>query len=178
MMPTGAGKSICYLLPSLMLPGLTVVVSPLLSLMRDQMQKLPVELPGACFSGGMTAFEASLLVDSIIKGHVKILFVSPERLCTSSFRRLLSTVQSVVNNRAAMQQHSAADDPYNAYTVVEETTAGAASRRTMSTDSRVRSAVSLLCVDEAHCISQWSYNFRPSFMRIRRELQLYVLERC
>jgi superfamily II DNA helicase RecQ len=54
-MPTGAGKSLCYMLPSLMLPGLTVVVSPLIALMQDQQRKLPLGLPGACLSGSLTA---------------------------------------------------------------------------------------------------------------------------
>ena len=54
-MPTGAGKSLCYMLPSLALPGLTVVVSPLIALMQDQLRKLPLALPGACLSGSLTA---------------------------------------------------------------------------------------------------------------------------
>lgn len=77
------------MLPSLVLSGLTVVVSPLISLMNDQLKKLPVTLSGVCFSGGLTSQRALYLCENILKGHVKVLFVSPERLCTPAFHKLM-----------------------------------------------------------------------------------------
>ena len=88
------GKSLCYALPASMLPGLTLIVSPLISLMQDQLKKLPLELPGACFSGGMSAHQVSQLCVSVLQGHVKVLYVSPERLCTQSFRNLIRALRN------------------------------------------------------------------------------------
>lgn len=138
IMATGAGKSLCYMLPSACVSGLTIVVSPLIALMQDQMKKLPVQLPAACFSGlgASSNVELGKLTAAVVKGFVKVLFVSPERLCTEAFRSLIRTLK-----REARSKENSSDP------------------------------ISLLCLDEAHCLSSWSFNFRPSFLRIRKELR-------
>ena len=130
---TGGGKSLTYALPSLILPGLTIVVSPLISLMEDQIRRLPPSCISATLSGSLTKAEQALVVDDLVKGRIKVLFVSPERLCGAAFKRLLRPAYD-----GEKGEHK-----------------------------RPLPDVSLLCVDEAHCLSQWSHNFRASYMRIR-----------
>ncbi len=128
VLATGSGKSLAYQLPALMLPGITVVVSPLISLMEDQLSRLPPQLPGACMSGSHSSLRAmAKTLKELRDGWVKVLFLSPERLCSPAFQRLIAL-------KGAFPE------------------------------------VSLLCVDEAHCVSQWSHNFRPAYMRISSAL--------
>lgn len=119
LMPTGGGKSLCYQIPALMLPGLTLVVSPLISLMKDQVDALRVNGIAAVYlNSSMAPDEQSQVIQSLRNQEIKLLYVAPERLIGSENRFL---------------------------TFLKELN------------------VSLLAIDEAHCISQWGHDFRPEY---------------
>ena len=125
IMPTGGGKSICYQLPGLMMPGLTVVVSPLISLMRDQVQALTAAgIPAAYLNSTLTAAQSRAVYRNLYQGRYKLLYVAPERLDSDGFAALAENI-----------------------------------------------SISFVAVDEAHCISQWGQDFRPSYLRIVQFLE-------
>lgn len=126
VMPTGAGKSICYQLPALMLPGVSVVISPLISLMKDQVESLKQDgIPAAFINSAMSFDEYCMVMQEAREGRYKLLYVAPERLLTESFLRF------AVNNK-----------------------------------------ISMITVDEAHCVSQWGQDFRQSYLDIARFVEM------
>ena len=120
LMPTGGGKSLTYQVPTLAREGLCIVITPLIALMKDQVDRLKrMGVNAVAIHSGLSYTQIDIALDNCVYGDVKFLYVAPERLATEAFRLRVQ-----------------------------------------------RMNVSLLAVDEAHCISQWGYNFRPSYLRI------------
>ena len=130
LLPTGGGKSVCFQVPAMMLDGICIVVTPLIALMKDQVEHLKRRgIDAAAIHSGMSRHEIDICLDNCIHGRVKFLYIAPERIQTEMFQVRVAQMK-----------------------------------------------VALLAVDEAHCISQWGYDFRPSYLKIAliRELKPQV----
>ncbi|MGM9624896.1 MAG: DNA helicase RecQ [Eubacteriales bacterium] len=120
VMPTGAGKSMCYQIPALLLEGITIVVSPLISLMSDQVTMLvDAGVPAAYLNSSLTPGQCTTVLNRLRGGWYKLIYVAPERLMTPAFLSVCETLN-----------------------------------------------ISLVAVDEAHCVSQWGQDFRPGYLKI------------
>ncbi|WP_113652641.1 RecQ family ATP-dependent DNA helicase [Pedobacter namyangjuensis] len=127
LLPTGGGKSICFQVPAMVMEGICIVVSPLIALMKDQVENLKARgIEAIAIYAGMGKREIDILLDNCIYGNIKFLYLSPERL-----------LSDIVRKRIAYMN------------------------------------VNLIAIDEAHCISQWGYDFRPPYLKIKELREIH-----
>lgn len=127
VMPTGAGKSVCYQVPALLFPGTTLVISPLISLMKDQVAALKqMGIPAAYINSSLEPYQVTKALEYARKGKYKIIYVAPERLQTWEFKKFCFS-----------------------------------------------SDISMVAIDEAHCVSQWGPDFRPSYLKIAEFIESF-----
>ncbi len=143
LMPTGGGKSLCFQIPAIVRSGVGIVVSPLISLMKDQVDALHAAgVRAACYNSSLEAGEARRVLARLHGGELDLLYVTPERLMTDGFLERLRGLDSADGRAGGTRREGAA-------------------------------ALALFAIDEAHCVSQWGHDFRPEYIDLGRLRELF-----